>query len=99
MRAVVLEEHGGPDVLTITEIPDPKPGPDEVMGELLWVIDRAEEHMGTERAGRYLRKFYPWYLDQLDVPKLVRNELCQSADLDRARELVGQIRDGEAVAV
>ena len=76
-----------------------KPGPDEVMGELLWVIDRAEEHMGTERAGRYLRKFYPWYLDQLDVPKLVRNELCQSADLDRARELVGQIRDGEAVAV
>ncbi len=76
-----------------------RPGPDEVMGELLWVIDRAEEHMGTERAGRYLRKFYPWYLDQLDVPKLVRNELCQSADLDRARELVGQIRDGEAVAV
>ena len=75
-----------------------KPGPDEVMGELLWVIDRAEEHMGTERAGRYLRKFYPWYLDQLDVPKLVRNELCQSADLDRARELVGQSRDGEAVA-
>ena len=76
-----------------------KPGAENVMGEILWVIDRAEEHMGTERAGRYLRKFYPWYLDQLDVPKLVRNELCQTAGLDRARELVEQIRIGEAVAV
>src|SRR3954447_11651293 len=34
----------------------------EVATELLWTIDRAEEHMGTEGAGRYLRKFYPWYV-------------------------------------
>ena len=27
------------------------------------MIDRAEEHLGVERAGRYLRKFYPWYAD------------------------------------
>jgi tRNA-dihydrouridine synthase B len=68
-----------------------------IMGELLWVMDRAEEHMGTDRAGRYLRKFYPWYLDRIDVPKLVRSELCQTAGLDRAREIVAGIRDGEAV--
>ena len=37
----------------------------EVAAELLWTIDRAEEHMGTERAGRYLRKFYPWYVERL----------------------------------
>ncbi|HZK16575.1 MAG TPA: tRNA-dihydrouridine synthase family protein, partial [Solirubrobacterales bacterium] len=33
------------------------PTPDEVAAELLWVIDRAEEHLGPERAARYLRKF------------------------------------------
>lgn len=71
----------------------------EIMDELLWVMDRAEEHIGADRAGRYMRKFYPWYLDRIDVPKLVRNELCQTAGLDRAREVVAGIRDGEAVTV
>jgi len=70
-----------------------------IMDELLWVMDRAEEHIGADRAGRYMRKFYPWYLDRIDVPKLVRNELCQTAGLDRAREIVAEIRDGEAVLV
>ena len=65
--------------------------------ELRWVMDRAEEHLGEERAGRYLRKFYPWYLDQLDVSKVVRNELCQTAGLERAREIVSEIRNGEPV--
>lgn len=31
MRAVVLAEHGDPDVLTLTEVPDPEPGPEEVV--------------------------------------------------------------------
>ncbi len=31
MRAVVVTEYGGPEVLTVTEIPDPVPGPDEIM--------------------------------------------------------------------
>lgn len=31
MRAVVLESHGGPEVLTIRNVPDPIPGPDEVL--------------------------------------------------------------------
>jgi nifR3 family TIM-barrel protein len=70
-----------------------------VMDELLWVMDRAEEHIGNDRAGRYMRKFYPWYLDRIDVSKVVRNELCQTAGLDRAREIVAGIRDGQLVAV
>ena len=70
-----------------------------IMEELLWVMDRAEEHIGADRAGRYMRKFYPWYLDRVDVPKLVRNELCQTAGLDRARVIVAGIRDGDAVPV
>lgn len=30
MRAVVVPEYGGPDVLTVTELPEPEPGPGEV---------------------------------------------------------------------
>lgn len=30
MRAVVLRAHGGPEVLTFEDVPDPVPGPDEV---------------------------------------------------------------------
>ena len=28
-------------------------------------IDRCVEHLGEERATRYLRKFYPWYLERI----------------------------------
>ena len=64
------------------------PGDGEVIEELLWVIDQAEEHFGPERASRYLRKFYPWYLERLDPPPEAAAELQQSTDLGRARELI-----------
>jgi tRNA-dihydrouridine synthase B len=41
------------------------PEADEVLAELDWVIERAAEHLGPERAARYLRKFYPWYVERL----------------------------------
>ena len=41
---------------------------------------------GSDRAARYLRKFYPWYVDSLGLDKEAAQELQQSADLDRARE-------------
>jgi tRNA-dihydrouridine synthase B len=69
------------------------PAREEVVEELLWVIDRAEEHFGADRAARYLRKFYPWYLDRLDAPREVADELQRSADLPRARELVRPLAD------
>jgi putative PIG3 family NAD(P)H quinone oxidoreductase len=31
MRAVVITEYGGPEVLTVTDVPDPVPGPDEIL--------------------------------------------------------------------
>ena len=31
MRAVVIEEYGGPEVLRVTDVPDPVPGPDEIL--------------------------------------------------------------------
>jgi tRNA-dihydrouridine synthase B len=41
------------------------PAADEVLAELGWVMGRAVEHLGSARAGRYLRKFYPWYVERL----------------------------------
>ena len=40
-----------------------EPTREEVLAELDWTIERAVEHLGEERATRYLRKFYPWYVD------------------------------------
>jgi tRNA-dihydrouridine synthase B len=73
------------------------PGPEEVATELLWVIDSAEQHLGGERAERYLRKFYPWYMERLPAPETVIQELQRSADLDRARELIGAFAEPTAV--
>ena len=64
------------------------PRREEIVAELLWTIDRAEEHLGSERAARYLRKFYPWYVDSLRLDREAAQELQRSADLDRARVLV-----------
>ena len=63
----------------------------EIVAELLWVIDRAEEHLGSERAGRYLRKFYPWYVESLGVSPELAQELQREADLPRARCLIGDL--------
>jgi len=68
------------------------PSQAEIAGELLWVIDRAEEHLGTERAQRYLRKFYPWYFEGIGASNQVRDELQRTADLSRARELIEAAR-------
>ena len=74
------------------------PSQAEVAGELLWVVDRAEEHLGPERAQRYLRKFYPWYFEGIGASKEVRDELQRSADLTRARELIEAARTPVGVA-
>lgn len=43
MRAVVLRAKGGPDVLAIEEVPEPVPGPDEVLVEVVaTALNRAD---------------------------------------------------------
>lgn len=74
------------------------PGREEMVAEWLWVVDRAEEHLGRERAERYLRKFHPWYAERLQAPKEVAEELQRSADLARARELIGGLATPAPVA-
>jgi tRNA-dihydrouridine synthase B len=58
----------------------------EILDELFWVIDRACEHLGTERATRYLRKFYPWYLERLGAGKSVQDALQRADSLEEVRE-------------
>lgn len=43
MQAIVLESYGGPDVLTVHEVPDPVPGPEEVVVEIVaTALNRAD---------------------------------------------------------
>ncbi len=72
------------------------PTPAEVLEELGWVIDRAEEHLGTERAGRYLRKFYPWYVERLGGGTALQNALQRAAGTAQARRVLGLGRLAEA---
>src|SRR3954470_18889279 len=67
---------------------DAEPTPDEVREELDWVMDRAVEHLGGPRAGRYLRQFYPWYLERLGADKAVRQALQQTGSVEEARAIL-----------
>jgi hypothetical protein len=51
-------------------------------------MERAVEHLGDDRAGRYLRKFYPWYLDRMDAPKAVHEAMQSTADVAEARAVL-----------
>ncbi len=64
---------------------DTEPTPDEILDELEWVIASAEDHLGVERAGRYLRKFYPWYADRLGLTRRERHELVTAPTTAHAR--------------
>jgi nifR3 family TIM-barrel protein len=76
------------EVLGLREEP---PGREEILDELDWVMDRAVEHLGPDRAGRYLRKFYPWYAERLNASKAVQAALQQSATVGEARAVLAAL--------
>ena len=51
-------------------------------------MDRAVEHLGPVRAGRYLRKFYPWYVERLGGGKALQAALQATATVDEARAVL-----------
>ena len=63
-----------------------EPTRQEILDELNWVMDRAIEHLGEERAGRYLRKFYPWYVERLGEGKALQSALQSSSSVHEARQ-------------
>lgn len=79
---------------------DGEPSPAEVVAELGWVIDCCEQHLGADRAGRYLRKFYPWYADRLELSKPLQEGLVTAPTTDAARATLGEIlqRQSEPLA-
>jgi len=68
-----------------------EPAEHEIADELRWIIDRAEEHLGVERASRYLRKFYPWYAQTLGLSKRAREELATSPTTADARAFLDRL--------
>jgi nifR3 family TIM-barrel protein len=59
-----------------------------IVEEWLWVLDRAVEHLGPERAASYLKKFHPWYVDRLGQGRAAQDALQRSATVDEQRALI-----------
>ncbi len=82
---------------------DAGPSRAEVLGELHWTIARAIEHLGEQRATRYLRKFYPWYIARLHLDRTHAAELQASLhsapDLAHVHALLGDLASCAAPAV
>jgi nifR3 family TIM-barrel protein len=70
---------------------DEPPTTEEIISELEWCMDRAEEHLGPERAGRYLRKYYPWYIERLGGGADLQDSLQRAEGLEAAREIVASL--------
>jgi nifR3 family TIM-barrel protein len=60
----------------------------EILAELYWVMARACEHLGPERAARYLRKFYPWYLERLGGDRALQDALQRASTVEQAEALL-----------
>lgn len=69
---------------------DVEPSVDEVVAELAWVIECAEDHFGVERAGRWMRKAYPWYAERLGLTRRLQRELTSSATTADARDFLAR---------
>ncbi len=68
------------------------PSAAEVVAELRWVLDRAEEHWGSERAARNLRKFYPWYLEALGIAGPAADAFQRTERLDHVRGMLDRLQ-------
>jgi tRNA-dihydrouridine synthase B len=74
-----------------------EPSADEVAQELETIIEAAEDHLGIDRAGRYLRKFYPWYADTLHLTKREREPLVSAPTTAHARAALNALKGREIV--
>ena len=69
-----------------------EPSRDEVLDELDWVVERGVEHLGADRAARYLKKFYPWYVETLGEGSVVQDALRRAETIADQRAIVDGLR-------
>ena len=74
------------------------PTREQVIDELRWVVDRGEEHWGAERAARNLRKFYPWYLEQLGISGREADSWQRTETLAEVRTKLAELARGAVSA-
>ena len=60
-------------------------------------MQRSVEHLGERRAGRYMRKFYPWYVERIGGSKALQGALQATDTIDDARAVLAAL-DGLSVA-
>jgi tRNA-dihydrouridine synthase B len=70
---------------------DDEPAREEILAEWEWVLDRAEEHLGADRAARYLRKFHPWYVERLGAGHAVQDALQRAETLSGQRLVIADL--------
>ena len=94
---------GGPPAaeMTLGAIDRPQQFPNDLLiggrqraaaGQLL------EDPWVTQRAARYARKFYPWYLERLGVTGTDADAFQRTDDLDQARAMLTEAVRGPALA-
>jgi tRNA-dihydrouridine synthase B len=69
-----------------------EPTREEILAEWRWVLDRAVEHLGPERAARYLRKFHPWYVERLGEGKALQAALQQADTIAEQRAVIAGLQ-------
>jgi tRNA-dihydrouridine synthase B len=70
---------------------DDEPAREEILEEWEWVLDRAEEHLGPERAARYLRKFHPWYAERVGATHAQQDALQRAETLSEQRGILADL--------
>ena len=89
MKAVYIESHGGPEVLTVGERPDPDPGPGQVKVKVhASALNRLDLY--TRAGGRGLRREFP--------PPLILGGDC-AGEVAAIGEGVGSLNAGDRVVV
>jgi nifR3 family TIM-barrel protein len=73
-----------------------EPTREEILAEWRWVLDRAVEHLGPDRAARYLRKFHPWYVERLGEGRALQAALQQADSIAEQRAVIGGLQPLQA---
>jgi len=61
-----------------------EPSKAEIFEELTWIVERARQHFGEQKAASYLRKFYPWYVERIEGEAELQDAMQRSESTEDA---------------